>query len=344
MSKLGIDVSTYQGNVDWKKVKDSGIKFAIIRAGFGRTDVDDKFHRNVQGCIENNIPFGVYWFIYGTNEAEAIQNTDLFHSTIAPYKDNISLKVWADLEYDTDANARRRGVSLTKEMRTNMVIAFNERMKQYGYDVGVYANPDYLNTKFNDLSMYPLWLAKYSSNKGNYDCFMWQYSSKGSVPGISGNVDMNYLYGELEEETKEEKPVEVNTDGKIVVHSYSKAKEGANKLSDNFKVREFSCNDGSDVVFVAPALVEVLQKIRNHFGKALYINSGYRTPSYNKKVGGTTYSQHLYGTAADIRISGVSPKDIASYAETLLPNSGGIGIYKDFVHVDVRKDKSRWNG
>lgn len=130
----------------------------------------------------------------------------------------------------------------------------------------------------------------------------------------------------------------------IVVHPYSKAKEGNTKLSENFKVKEFACKDGSDVIFIAPDLIDVLQKIRSHFGKAVNINSGYRTPAYNKKVGGATYSQHLYGTAADIRISGVKPKDIAAYAETLLQNTGGIGIYANFVHVDVRKKKSRWNG
>lgn len=129
-----------------------------------------------------------------------------------------------------------------------------------------------------------------------------------------------------------------------MIKAYSKAKNGNTKLSANFKVREFACNDGSDPIFISSELVEVLQKIRDHFGKPVNINSGFRTASYNKKVGGATYSQHLYGTAADIRISGVSPKNIAAYAETLLPNKGGIGIYKDFVHVDVRDVKSRWNG
>ena len=190
--------------------------------------------------------------------------------------------------------------------------------------------------------MYPLWLARYSSNKGNYDCEMWQYSSKGIVPGINGNVDMNHYYGEIKKE--EEKPVDVISNERIVVHYYSMAKEGNLKLSENFKVREFACNDDSDVVFVAPELVEILQKIRNHYGRAVNVNSGYRTFSYNKKIGGAAYSQHMYGTAADIRITGVSPKEIADYAETLLFDRGGIGIYNTFVHIDVRKDKSRWNG
>ena len=130
----------------------------------------------------------------------------------------------------------------------------------------------------------------------------------------------------------------------IVIKAYSRAREGNVKLSDNFKVNEFRCKDNSDVIFIAPELVVILQKIRDHYGKAVNINSAYRTPTYNKKVGGATYSQHLYGTAADIRINGVKPKDLAAYIETLMPNYGGIGIYPTFVHVDIRKTKSRWNG
>lgn len=128
------------------------------------------------------------------------------------------------------------------------------------------------------------------------------------------------------------------------VRVYSKAKCGAQALSENFKVREFACKDGSDVVFVSAELVEILQKIRDHFGLPVTINSGYRTPAYNKKVDGAAYSQHLYGAAADISIKGVSPKTVAAYAETLLPKSGGIGIYGNFTHVDVRAAKSRWKG
>lgn len=129
-----------------------------------------------------------------------------------------------------------------------------------------------------------------------------------------------------------------------VVKVYSKAKEGNVKLSKNFTVKEFACSDGTDTVFISLALVNLLQKIRDHFGKAVIINSAYRTEAHNKAIGGATYSQHKYGLAADIHINGVMPKEIAAYVETLLPSSGGIGIYKSFTHVDVRRVKSRWNG
>ena len=129
-----------------------------------------------------------------------------------------------------------------------------------------------------------------------------------------------------------------------VVKVYSKAKEGNVKLSKNFTVKEFACSDGTDTVFISLALVNLLQKIRDHFDKAVIINSAYRTEAHNKSIGGATYSQHKYGLAADIHINGVTPKEIAAYVETLLPSSGGIGIYKSFCHCDVRRVKSRWNG
>ena len=129
-----------------------------------------------------------------------------------------------------------------------------------------------------------------------------------------------------------------------MIKGYSKAKEGNVKLSNNFKVSEFACKDGSDPVFIDTDLVEILQKIRDHFKTPVTINSAFRTASYNKKVGGATYSEHQYGMAADIVVSGVKPSEVANYAETLLKNTGGIGRYATFTHVDVRKTKSRWNG
>lgn len=129
----------------------------------------------------------------------------------------------------------------------------------------------------------------------------------------------------------------------VGVKSYSVKKDGSTYLSDNFKVREFACNDGSDTVLISEELVDLLQKIRDHFGVAVTINSGYRTSAYNKKVGGATNSQHVKGTAADIVIKGVDPLTVAQYSEHLMPNSGGIGVYQTFTHVDVRTSRSRWD-
>lgn len=129
------------------------------------------------------------------------------------------------------------------------------------------------------------------------------------------------------------------------VKVYSLATEGANNITSHFKVREFACSDGSDPVFISTKLVEVLEQIRQHFGQPVTVTSGYRTVSYNTKVSGSSSkSQHCNGLAADIKVNGYSPATVAAYAETLLPGTGGIGIYSTFAHIDVRKSKSRWNG
>lgn len=130
----------------------------------------------------------------------------------------------------------------------------------------------------------------------------------------------------------------------MTIKAYSKSKDGNKKLSANFRVKEFACTDGTDPIFIDSELVAVLQKIRSHFGRAVTITSAYRTPPKNKAVGGTAYSQHLYGRAADIKVAGISPRKVAAYAETLIPKSGGIGIYSTFTHIDVRAVKARWNG
>ncbi len=130
----------------------------------------------------------------------------------------------------------------------------------------------------------------------------------------------------------------------MALNVYSYTKDGTKFLSSNFRVREFRCKDDTDPIFVDSDLVDILQKVRDHFGKAVTITSAFRTASHNKKVGGATYSQHLYGKAADIKVSGVAPSVVADYVETLMPSTGGIGRYSTFTHVDVRKVKSRWNG
>jgi uncharacterized protein YcbK (DUF882 family) len=152
----------------------------------------------------------------------------------------------------------------------------------------------------------------------------------------------NYIIVHLKHadaEPKGDKPM-------VEINAYSKANDGSKKLSTNFAVKEFACNDGSDAIMVAPRLVMVLQTIRSHFAKAVTVHSAYRTPHYNAKVGGAAHSQHCYGTAADISIKGVTPAQVAAFAREIMPDWGGVGIYSSqgFTHIDVREVKSDWNG
>ena len=129
------------------------------------------------------------------------------------------------------------------------------------------------------------------------------------------------------------------------VKVYSLKAEGSRQITEHFRVYEFACKDGSDVVFISTALVEILENIRVHFGAAVTVTSGYRTVSYNATVENSSKSsQHCNGLAADIKVAGVSPAAVADYAEQLLGSHGGVGRYGTFTHIDVRADKSRWKG
>ena len=137
----------------------------------------------------------------------------------------------------------------------------------------------------------------------------------------------------------------------MAIKQYSLMADGNRRLAPDFKVRELRCKDGTDTVMVDEALTVVLQCIREHFGKPVTITSGYRTAAHNAAVGGAKSSQHLLGRAADIRVQGVSVEDVAAYAESLMPDWGGVGRYPakagraaGWVHVDTRADKARWRG
>ena len=129
------------------------------------------------------------------------------------------------------------------------------------------------------------------------------------------------------------------------VKVYDAAAEGERNITEHCKVREFQCSDSSRPVFISQTLADLLEAIRQRIGRPLRISSGYRTVSYNATVKGSSKtSKHCMGLAADIKADGIEPQQLYNIACELLGDHGGVGLYSWGVHVDVRSEKSRWNG
>lgn len=197
--KKGIDVSQWQGTIDWTKVKAAGIEFAMIRAGYGQNNIDPQFERNISECNRVGIPCGIYWFSYAYTEAMAIREAEYALSAVEPYK--LDYPIAFDWEGDSANYAAKNGVTVTKTLASAMARAFCKRLEQAKYYAMVYTNPSYLATYFdNDIpKQYDIWLAQWPTNpdpnsKPAQAGGIWQYTSSGSVNGISGRVDMNAAY------------------------------------------------------------------------------------------------------------------------------------------------------
>lgn len=126
-----------------------------------------------------------------------------------------------------------------------------------------------------------------------------------------------------------------------MIKSYIMDTDANEKVGQHFKVKEFACKDGSQVVFIDDHLVSILDILRNQIGKPVHINSGYRTPTRNKAVGGAKYSYHMRGMAADIRVNGMSAKEIANKLNKIVPDKCGIIVYSTWTHIDTREKKYR---
>lgn len=192
----GIDVSYHNGTIDWKRVKQSEVEYAIIRCGYGTNDKsqdDKKWEENVKGCIDNNIPYGVYLYSYADTVEKASSEAD--HAIRLLQGKKFKYPVYYDLEED----AIRKKLSKTEI--ANIAKTFCNKLSAKGYTVGIYANKDWFTNYLTDscFNNWTKWVAQYNTvcnYQGKYD--MWQCSSTGSVPGISGKVDLNYSYSPFE--------------------------------------------------------------------------------------------------------------------------------------------------
>ena len=345
----GIDVSRWQGTINWKAVKESGIDFVIIKAGGSDAGfyTDSKFEQNYAGAKTVGIPVGAYYFVGSTclnkscGEADAKRFIDILKGK------QFERPVYIDIE-TTPTNA--------KAGATEATIAFCETMEKAGYYCGIYASDNSgfkARLEINRLTPYDKWVAIYGSEpKYVKEYGMWQSSSTGRVNGINGNVDMNVAYKDypfiikkaglngFEKQITETKPAEEVEKGPKM---YKKGV--ATLITKNFKSTEFDCK-GKGCCSETPVddrLVMILQKVRDHFGVSVNVNCGYRCKKHNSQIAGAAKaSKHMEGIAADIVVKGIAPMRVARYIESIPGFVGRIGCYtwdsgvSGFVHVDTR--------
>ena len=197
----GIDVSKWQKNIDWKKVKESGVEFAMIRDGYGKKfphQIDEYFHKNIKDAKKNGIKCGVYHYSYATSPDAAIAEAEFCYSNIKGYK----------LEYPIAFDIEDRKLQhLGKEKLTQICNAFCSFFRKRGYYVTIYTNLKWINNFLFSKTLfkkYDLWFARYYKGcEPSYNCGMWQYTSAGKIKGIGASVDFDVSYIDYAQVTRE---------------------------------------------------------------------------------------------------------------------------------------------
>ena len=189
----GIDVSSCQGKINWKEVKEDGISFAVLRSTKKNGSPDERFEANLKGCIDNRIDFSCYKYSYAVNEDEA----RIEASTVLKLLNNRKMTIWLDLEDSIQL------ATIGKDGVNKIAKAFIKRIQNAGFDIGIYCNLNWYNNVLDSelKSKYKIWLARYGKNTGILDLsykpnkgeFAWQYSSRGRVNGIKGDVDLDVM-------------------------------------------------------------------------------------------------------------------------------------------------------
>lgn len=204
ISHKGIDVSKFQGDIDWQKVAEDGVEFAFIRVGLrgygsGKMVEDEYFEENIKGALGAGIKVGVYFFSQAINEEEVLEEAQFVIDSIAPYR--IECPVVFDVEMIAGDNGRMD--NLTVEERTNLALLFCRTIENAGYTPMIYHNMEMsvLKIDLEQFEEYDKWFAYYNDDfYYPYDYKIWQYSEKGKINGIGTNVDMNISFGPLWDE------------------------------------------------------------------------------------------------------------------------------------------------
>lgn len=232
MKEKLIDVSTWNGNIDWSAVVKSGIKYAMIRSSFGvenPNQVDNKFIQNIKNAAAAGVKCGIYHYSYAQSAEAAKKEAEFCLKTIKGCK--ITLPVAFDIEDSSQTH-------LGKDVLTNIVIAFCDAIKAAGYKPMLYCNPNWLSNYLHKdklTNKYDLWLAQWQVSAPSYDCAIWQYADDGSVSGISGAVDMNYIYKDYTGSTAATKPA---TDTKPTTSTAQPTTTAAIKKGDKVTVKD----------------------------------------------------------------------------------------------------------
>lgn len=197
----GPDISKHNGNVNIKRIRDAGYRRIGIRAGYGKNNVDEKYINNATACANLGVPVLLYWFSYAYNENMAKKEAEYAIAQAKKYWKKCPIAF--DFEYESVNYARKNGVHITQSMCTRMAIAFLRRVKEAGYIPVIYTNKDYLKNYFNlnevrrELGTVYLWYARYTNELQEDELLkadVWQYTSKGRITGVSGNIDLNKYY------------------------------------------------------------------------------------------------------------------------------------------------------
>lgn len=199
----GVDLSEHNGNVDIRKLKENGIEFAILRAGYGKnkSQIDRMFYNNYKKAKENNLPIGVYWYSYATNIDDAKKEAEVLLEVI----DGLILEypIFIDME-DADGYKAKRNVS--DNMCVDICETFCNIIENAGYYTGIYANLDWLNNKLNKnkLDKFDKWVAQWGKKcTYKYKYGMWQFTNSGKIDGITSKLDFNYALYDYKKIIKE---------------------------------------------------------------------------------------------------------------------------------------------